>query len=408
MNDRNRAVAPVSCPARKRPILATAIAGCLYASSAHPQTDRVDDWLRIADTVGPYASATLGYDSNTYRIDDDAPDIGEDRADLLGKLAVGFDSKIERAQQAWSVGAEINHTWFTEHDELDFTGGRAAAIWDWSTGGIATGELGYRYRRNLRDFANQFRTDKIKDLRSEHQLLASADIDIPGNWIVGVRGRWSDIAFSETGTLDLRRYVYGADLRYVSGSGNVLALDAELLQADFDRGPEANYDQYTVGPRLEWTIGGRSRIEALVGYTQRDFANPRRDDHDDVTGHLSFDFGDRDASGIEASVYRELSNFGDESAEFAVVDGVRIEPRWKLSEGLDLRVNVAFEQRDFQVPVGEVDRRDDVLGGGVALEWEVRRNVLVSLGAQAESRDSSRPLQDYDFTRVELKFTARL
>jgi hypothetical protein len=38
----------------------------------------------------------------------------------------------------------------------------------------------------------------------------------------------------------------------------------------------------------------------------------------------------------------------------------------------------------------------------------VRRNVLVSLGAQAESRDSSRPLQDYDFTRVELKFTARL
>jgi opacity protein-like surface antigen len=408
MNDRTRAVAPCSRVVRKRPLLAAAIAGCLHASTAYAQTDYVDDWLRIADAVGPYASATLGYDSNTYRLDDDAPDIGDGRDDLLGTITLGFDSKLERAQQAWSFGAEVGHTWFADHDELDYTGGRAAAIWDWSTGGIATGELGYRYRRTLRDFANQFRADKVRDIRSEHQLLAGADFDVPGNWIVGVRGRWSDIAFSETPALDLQRSVYGADLRYVSGSGNVVALDAELLTADFDRGAEPDYDQYAVGPRIEWRLGGRTAIEAWVGYTRRDFSSSLRDDHDDVTGRATLEVGDRDGHAVEASLYRELTNFGDESAEFAVVDGVSLEPRWKLREGLDLRVRLAYEQRDFQVPAGAEDRSDDVLGGGVSVEWRVRRNLSLTLRADAERRDSTRTLQDYDFARVELQFTARM
>jgi hypothetical protein len=37
----------------------------------------------------------------------------------------------------------------------------------------------------------------------------------------------------------------------------------------------------------------------------------------------------------------------------------------------------------------------------------VRRNVTVSMGADAEKRDSTRPLQDYDFARFQVQFVAR-
>lgn len=407
MNDNRRAVAPVMYVPR-RWMLAAAIAGCLHAVSASAQLDPYDEWARITDVVGPYASASFGYDSNTYRLDDDVPEIGGESADGIGRLALGFDTKLDRAQQRYLLGAEVNHTLFTEHDELDYTGGNAHAIWNWSTGGIVTGDLGYRYRRTLRDFANQLRPERIKDLRSEHQLLASADFDVPGNWIIGTRARWSDISYSETEALDLKRTVYGTDLRYVSSAGNSIALDGEWIQADSDRNPASDYDQYTVGPKVEWILGGRTRLEAQLGYTQRDFAAQARDDIDEVTGGARVQIGKPKESGLDARVYRELTNFGDESAEYAMVNGVLIEPRWRIREQVALRVSASYEERDFEVPVAAADRTDKVLAGGVHVDWDVRRNVTVSIGANTEQRDSSRPLQDYDFARFEVQFVARL
>jgi hypothetical protein len=407
MNDQRRAVAPISF-ATRRWLLSAAIAGCLHAVPASAQLGAYDEWARIASVVGPYASATVGYDSNTYRLDDDVPEIGGARDDAIGKLALGFDSKLERAQQAFVLGAEINHSWFSEHDELDFTGGNARAIWNWSTGGIASGDLGYRYRRTLRDFANQFRPERFKDIRSEHQVLASADFDVPGNLIIGTRARWSDISFSETDILDLKRSVYGADLRYVSSSGNIVALDGEWIKADFDNNPVGDYDEYTIGPRVEWQLAGRTRVDASVGYTQRDFSNAAREDVDEVVGDVTLQFGEPKDSGVEARVYRELTNFGDESAEYATVNGISVEPRWRIREGVALRASAAYERRDFEVPPQTEDRSDDVVAAGLHVDWDVRRNVTLSIGADTERRDSTRALQDYDSTRFQVQFVARL
>jgi hypothetical protein len=112
---------------------------------------------------------------------------------------------------------------------------------------------------------------------------------------------------------------------------------------------------------------------------------------------------------MTASVYRDLSNLADESAEYAVIDGIRLAPTWTWKEGLfDLRLLAGYEDRNFKVTEDALDRKDEVVMGGLFLDWNVRRSITVTLGVDGEQRASSRVLQDYDFLRVQLGVIGRL
>jgi len=391
-------------------LLAASIAACLCLP-ATAEDARSIGTNGTAGTQGfhPYASLGYGYDSNIYRIDDAAPSIGE-RSDQYAMLQAGFDFNHEPGLQKFQLNAEIGHTFFNEHDDLDYTGGRALARWQWETTEGATGDLGYRFKRSLRDFANQDRLDKVKDIRSEHTLFASGNLDVAEHWRVGMRGALADIGYSETEALDLQRTTLGVRADYLSGAGNRVGLDAEYVLGRYDSNEGADYDEYTVGPALDWQLTDRTSVSAIVGYTVRDNDSPLREDYDGITGKLEVDVAGNGGPALTATVYRDISNIGDEVAEYAVVNGVSVEPRWQLSSAVELRLEARYENRDFQVPDDILipdARDDDVYGGGAFVDWNVRPNVTVSLGVDTEQRSSSREFRDYDFVRAELQVTAR-
>ena len=208
----------------------------------------------------------------------------------------------------------------------------------------------------------------------------------------------------------------GTSLKFVSGSGNTVGLDAELVQGDYDENPSADFDEYTVGPTVEWRLTERTAIEAMAGYSGRQYDDPERDDYDGATGRVVLRYNEGARTRFRAALYRELSNLGDEVAEFAIVDGLRFEPAWQLRENLDLRVVAAVERRDFKRdPDSDFDplplaghRRDDVYTTGGYLDWKLRRSLTLSIGADIQRRDSTRELRDYDFQRVEMRITGRL
>jgi len=397
-------------------LLAASIAACLClpatAQDARPIGTPGTPWTPgTASTQGfqPYASLGYGYDSNIFRIDDDAPSVGG-RSDQYAMLQAGFDFNHQPGLQKYQLSAEIGHTLFNEYDDLDYTGGLALARWQWQTAEGATGDLGYRFKRSLRDFANQNRLEKVKDIRSEHAVFASGNLDVAEHWRVGVRGALADIAYSETGALDLQRTTVGARADYISGAGNRVGLDAEYVLGRYDTNQGADYDRYTVGPALDWALTERTSISAKLGYTVRDNDSPLLEDYDGFTGKLEVDVHGKGGPTVKASLYRELSNIGDEVAEYAIVHGISIEPRWQLSSAVELRLEAMYENRDFQVSDDVLfadAREDDVYGGGAFVDWNVRPNVTVTLGVDAEQRSSSRAFRDYDFARAELRVTAR-
>jgi hypothetical protein len=380
---------------------------CLPALSSADELPAADAWARLVDVANPYASIGYAYDSNVFRLDDDIP-TPDGRSDQYATTSVGFDSDVRVSQQRYELSGELRHNWYNTYDELDYTGGKATAIWHWSAGDSATGRIGYRYRRSLRDFANQLRPDKIKDLRSENSFLAEADIDLPGTWRLGARGDVADISYSETKSLDLVRTTGGVGLSYVFSAGSVVGLDAEFINGDYDTNPAADFDEYTVGPTVDWRISERSQLEAKIGYTSRDQNDPGRTDHDDITGNVTLRMTDTGRRKLTAMVWREFSNLSDEIAEFAIINGISVEPSWKLSNGLDLRVLASYENRDFPVAGTLADRTDDVYTAGASADWPISRNVKLSVSVDLQRRSSTRALQDYDYGNVWIQFVGSL
>lgn len=386
-------------------LLATTIALCLGAT-AHGQALPNDPDPAAADAFTPYASLRYTYDTNIYRLPDEAPDIG-DRNDNLLLLALGAESKIDSGQQEYEFNAEINHTFFEAHDDLDFTGGRALALWNWSAPGDVTGTLSYNFLRSLRDFSNQSGLERIKDLRTEHRLDASGTVPFAGPYRLGLRGQFADIAFDPTDRLDLQRSTIGLNLGYASRSGSVIGLDAELVQGRYDINPNADFDEYTVGPTLQWQPTERTRIDARVGYTKRDNKSALRADYDAVTGDVALKFNNQAGRRFTARVFRDITNLGDETAEYALITGVSLEPAWQLKGALDLRLRAAYELRDFQATENATARKDDVVAAAAFVDWNVRRTIAITFGGDLQRRSSNRDLQDYDFARLQLQVTAR-
>ena len=386
---------------------------CLDATPLAAQGTETDV-ARVIDAFNPYATVGFGYDSNIYRLDDRVDPIGDERADQYAMVSAGFDADITRSLQRWDLYGEAIHTLFNEHDDLDYTGSRAGAIWHWGLTKASFGSVGFTHRRALRDFANQPPVNKVKDLRMENKLAGDANIKLPGRWTMGVRGEFADVTFSETDRLDLRRFLTGANIGYASTAGSTIGLDAEYLEGDYDENPLADYEEYTVGPTLDWNITERTVLEAKVGYTNRNQADPLRQDYDGVTGRATVSFNNDPLNALRVVLYRDLSNLGDEVLEFAEVTGVEVEPRWQLREGMDVRFVLGYEKRDFNPdPDAELigldpNRDDDVFTGGAYLDWQYTRNFKLSVGADMQKHDSTRELEDFDFHRFEIKLTGSL
>jgi hypothetical protein len=217
------------------------------------------------------------------------------------------------------------------------------------------------------------------------------------------------VTFSQTDTLDVRRYTAGTALKYVSASNNIVGFDAGLIHADYRNNSNANFDEYSVGPMFEWQASARIKLDGKVGYLKRDNDSELRKDYDGITGYVDMTIGEGEITTMTASVYRDLNNLADETADYAVVDGIRLAPTWTWKEGLlDLRLLAGYENRNFKVTEDFADRKDEVVMGGLFLDWNPHRSITVTLGLDGEQRSSSRVLQDYDFLRVQLGVIGRL
>jgi exopolysaccharide biosynthesis operon protein EpsL len=375
------------------------------------------DLARTLQKIHPYVATGMTWDTNLFRVEDN------DQAKLLLgtrskndrylTLETGFDTELAVSRQRFLLDGRIHRDKYNRFDELDYTGGDARALWKWVRGKLWSGDLGYKYRRSLRSFANQ--TVPKKDIREEHRVFGKADRWLTDRWRAGVLGNWSEVDFDETDTLKRSRGEGGVGIDYVTQAGNSVGFQSTYTNADFDNARSNDYSQYQLGPRMDWRPTGKTRIQAKAGYTNRSFddnSSPRgQKDYDGFTGRLTAIVSAAESRRIEASVYREISNLGDEISNYAVIHGVSLEPVWQVTGKIALRALGEYEQRDFKGDRGrstlDLDQReDDVYTAGIWLDWRPYRIITASIGYQAGKRDSNRDFEEYNYESVEARLTA--
>jgi len=366
-----------------------------------------DSLGHFLDVTNPYVSAQYTNDSNVLRLDDIQP--VENRADQYVTLAAGFDSDIRSGQQQYQLLGEFNSTNYSHHNELDYNGGKAAAVWHWTANPLTTGTLGYRFTRTLRNFENELAPRRDIDVRTENRAFVSGDRDLPDNWKVGARADIADVSYNHSTDLDIRRTTGGLSLGYVSRAANTLGADFEYIDGSYKTVSTQDYKQYTLGPTLEWKFTVRTQLNGKIGYTARKNSTPARPDYSAVTGRFELTIADAGRGSLKATAWRELSTLGDEIAEYAVINGVSLEPAWTLSNGITVRLKGSYENRDFVVVTGPApDRLDDVGVVSGYLDWPIGRHFKITGGISRGRRSSTRLYQDYEFFQQQLEIVGTL
>jgi hypothetical protein len=371
------------------------------------QSHGADSLGHFLDFTNPYVSAEYTNDSNVLRLDDIQP--VENRGDQYLTLAAGFDSELRSGQQLYQLFGEFDSTNYAHHSELDYNGGKGAAIWHWSLNDLTTGTAGYRYTRTLRNFENEIAPRRDIDVRTENRVYATGDRDLLDNWKLGVRADYGIVTYDNTTTLDIDKTTGGLSLGYVSHAGNTLGADLEYVDGSYKYSPKQNYTMYTIGPTLEWKFTVRTQLDAKVGYTHRTDANPAHPPYGAATGRFTFTIADAGRGSLVAVAWRELSTLGDEISEYTLINGVSLEPAWTLSNGMTVRLKGSYENRDFVVVTGSApDRKDDVGLVSAYLDWPIGRHIKITGGVSRGRRSSTRLYQDYEFFQQQLQIVGTL
>jgi hypothetical protein len=365
------------------------------------------------DVFNPYASLEYAYDSNIFRLDNRQPSIGS-RADRYTTVDVGFNSDIKEGQQRFLLDGVYSPVSYAEHNVLNYEGGKFGAVWHWAESPALTGVAGYRFTRSLRDFANQLAPSRVKDVRDEQRFFGSGDWNVVNNWVWGVRAEYADITFDSTPTLDLHKSTAGTSLTYVSRAGNELVFDLEDIHGTYTDNSGSSFDQYTVGPTLKWKYTVRTELDATVAYSSRRYTGTggpfrgQRPSYSGPVANVVLTIADAGRGSFKAAAYQEVSNLTDEIPDYAVVDGLSLEPGWTLSNGIVVSLRGVYEHRDFRAATGSLARQDDIGTFTGILDWPIGRHWKFTASTTTEKRSSTRYLQGYQFLLQKIQITGTL
>ena len=392
----------------------------LPVAPAMAQESRI---VRSLDAVNPYAEISYTSDSNVFRLSDDPaserPDPGafsdvidSGRADQYVTYKAGLDWTREISRQEIVVNGFIARTDFDDYDDFDYSSGQALVQWNWKFAKGWDGDLGYRFDKRLRSFENVL--VPRRDLREESKFFGSLNRQLVSNWVLNLRTALADISYSESSGLDLDRNLFGGAITYRSRSGNELGFDVEFTDGDFKESDIRNFQELDIGPTLEWQATERILVRGKVGWTWRDNESELRDDYDDLTGLVTFVRRGDGGNKIIAKVFRQVSNLGDEIANFALIEGVSVEPQWQVTSKIALKGLASYEDRDFKGrgllsddPLPDLESRDDQLWkAGVTADWQFNKVFLFSLSGTIGERNSNRQFEDFDYREVLASVTA--
>jgi hypothetical protein len=369
-------------------------------------------WAHFFDVFNPYAAFEYAYDSNILRLDDRTPAIGS-RWDEYSIVDVGFASNIKEGQQQFIIDGLYSPHSYQKHPELNYQGGVFGSVWHWADTPALTGTLGYHFKRSLRDFANQLAPSRVKDIRNDQRYQASVDWNVRDNWIWGGRGEFGDINFDATPTLDLHKTTAGTSLTYISNAGNELGLDLLGYKGDYVNST-ISYKEYDIGPTLIWKYTIRTQLKGNIAWSSRKYSGTggpfraERPSYSGPTANFELTIADAGRGSFVATVYQAISNLTDEVPDYAVVDGVSLEPGWTLSNNMTLQVRAGYEHRNFKESSGSIARQDDVGNLTGLFTWPIGRHWKFTASMTTEKRSSTRYLQAYEYLLNQLQITGIL
>ena len=188
------------------------------------------------DNFMPYAFTGISYDSNIYRVANDAEAISvlgnTNIDDTKRHLGAGFRAELPVSRQYLLVDAAVERINYDTNSVLDHTQTEGEATWRWQVGNLWSGNLGYSYSENLSTFY-EFQ-DVLKETETQSAVFLDAGFQIHPDWKLIASSNLSNQSHRERKELDRELRSEGLEIQYRNTINTRIGLRVKVTDKNLD------------------------------------------------------------------------------------------------------------------------------------------------------------------------------
>ena len=342
-----------------------------------------------ADVVQIQASASLYHDNNLFRLPPDL-NFGVDpakRSDTARILGVGlkFDKPVSR--QRLIAELNLNETTYDKNSDLDFLGGDGRLAWLWQVGNYWSGEAGYRRRRSLGGFEDEFL--KRQDLIDTDIYSFSAGYAFHPRWRIAAELTEEDATHSAQNrrSLDVDGQTAGLSLIYRTPADNSIGLRARRTDRSYPNAATNDNSETRLSAIVVWRLSGGLKLDGQIGHA--DVKNETRSERDfsGLTWRAAANWDLTGKFRLNVSGFRDIRVYETSLANYVVVNSIGMSPVYAISPKLILQADLRYENREYRPGIPERD--DKIRFARVGLTYSPIRYLDFTLSYEAGDRRSS-------------------
>ena len=391
-------------------LLALMLAG---ASSEVLARESFDTAIEPLDTFRPYVRADYAYDSNLFRLENDAQAralLGtSDKSETYHTLAAGLDMDWRIRRQVLKARLEANQRRFNTYKQQDFNGYNGLLQWDWRVGKYAAGDLGLSEARTQSSFTDL--QNPIRNLLTTRQSYAHGGVKLALPWQVNlgvVRTEAENSAASQQ-ALNYQENKYSAGLQYQTTKGSTLEFVTQYRQGEYPNrqivglAPVGNdYRQYDNGFAAAWAPSVKTQLKGQLNYTRRLYEDVPQRNFSGITGRAAAEWLVTGKTSIDLALYRDIGVVENNTASYSLNQGLALSVDWRPTAKLAFIGRAVRERQTYEGDPGFVlsnapTRQDDVTHLQLEAQYQVLRKTRLGLVLQHGERQSNQALAGYGF-----------
>lgn len=342
------------------------------------------------DTFRPLVFVNYGYDDNIFRVKDgSALPAGFSESDSYRQLGLGFDLDWKPGRQRVRANARVNQTRFNKnYSLLDYDGQDIKLIWDWQLGNLWSGQLGHDRQRTLGSFLN---AGLVNNVRTEDSTYFSANYRFHSRWqaSLSLRRYTNDYSAPQNAPSNVEVDTATLGLYYRGGAVERVGAELRLGDGKYPQRPVGGvlataFDERFLGAVADWTVTGKSRVRARLGYVTRDNTNGANSGQSGLEWRVEGDWTPTGKTLINGVLNREVNHTDLTNANHELVTGLEVNAVWLVKPKTRVGAGVSYRNVDY-----DGVRTDDIYAVNVNAGYEIWRGGNLTAQLRREKRNST-------------------
>ena len=354
------------------------------------------------DTISIIPGISVMRDDNLFRVPDNASPKSEDIT--ISSVTLKFNKPY--SLQRFELEASYIDYRYQNYSYLSYDAKPYKAAWRWQLTPYLHGNLTTDRSTTLQSFADYSNITR-RNLNTTENTRFDGTFDVSPSWhvLAGVsQNDYSNTQITE-GQRNTKTNRAEAGLRYTPSTGSSLSYIGRngrgeytgLAQSSFTSN-FSSFDENENEIRMVWALTGKTRIDARLGYLERNHENLAARDYSGAVGAVNFNWTISGKSMLTAIASRNLASYQTFNTNYTSTDRIALMPYWQISAKTGLRARYDYAWQDYLGTPGFFDasgRKDTLRTAMISLEWQPLRTATLSATLQNDKRNSNQPGLDF-------------